>query len=144
MTFKTNRSAALGLILVLGIGKWLAAAMPKATDPAEKALPPPAHVRGEPQDSQAARLQWDRVPGAAGYFLYAARDGREPADFFQENTNPIHQEFVIWDAPKSGPRRFRFKVSAIDPQGKESEPSEEVRVDLDATSANDPRPSRRP
>jgi hypothetical protein len=91
---------------------------------------PPAHVRAERQDFQAVRITWDRMENSMKYLLYASYD-RMPLDFHNENdAKAFSDNFVIWDAPRKGPRKFVFYITAVDSQGRESKPSKHVRVDL--------------
>jgi hypothetical protein len=98
----------------------LAASQPKA----------PVDVKAERQDFQAARITWKKMGNDVRYVLYAAYD-RKPLDFHKENDgNPMAENFAIWDAPRKGGRRFVFYVTAVDREGRESEPSKHARIDL--------------
>jgi hypothetical protein len=105
----------------LGLAVWVSAG----------ALPPqaPTGVRAFRQDAQAARIEWDYAGHSLGYRLYAAVDEAPPV-FHQENEEPLHQNFVVWDAPRGQGRQFRFYVTAVDSSGRESAPSKPVRVSL--------------
>jgi len=111
----------------------LLAALPLGTSaagPAGKSPSPPTNVRAVRQDFQAARITWDAVGNGMKYFLYASYD-REPLEFHKEHdAQPLSDTLAIWDAPRKGPRRFIFYVTAVDPQGHESQPSKQVRVHL--------------
>ena len=89
----------------------------------------PKHVRGQQQDIQAVRITWEETAGRVGYNLYASYDAHPP-DFHKENEQPLKQNFVIWDAPREGSRKFLFYLTTVDDQGRESAPSRRVRVEL--------------
>jgi hypothetical protein len=124
-------SLAALIVMMLGLPIWTGAepsvSVARSTSTTTPVnLPAPMGFKAERQDANAVRLMWASSRNDVGYTLYASYDSDRP-DFHKENETPIKANFLVWDAPRKGPRAFVFYLTAIDKNGNESVPSSRVR-----------------
>jgi ParB family transcriptional regulator, chromosome partitioning protein len=109
------------------------AAKPK-TSPAEPKveaanIPAPKNLRWSRSGTQGVRLSWESPGPGYRYNVYAAYAGDKPT-FDVGNDDPLKGPEITWTAPSEGTQVFEIYLKAVDPQGRESAPSNHIIADL--------------
>ena len=89
----------------------------------------PTGLTWQPGNDRYLYLQWNSVGTGYRYNIYASL--ANPVHFTDtENTSPVSDTRVTWSLPHIPAKNFLFVVKAVDPQGRESAPSNMIEIDL--------------
>jgi len=106
-------------------------ALPIARTALRPSVPVPTGLTYQPIDGGHLRFMWNTAGAGYRYNLYASLP--EPVAFTYndpENSAPMTENVVVWNAPSDKGKRFIFELRTLDAQGRESASSNRVEGDL--------------